>query len=74
MYEGLKRKTRETDATLAEYVQRRESNPRDALLQLYLTERNCVAVIKLNIIHRNANFLIGFLTAKTTFFSAVRAC
>lgn len=56
------------------YVQRRESNPRDALLQLYLTERICVAVIKLNINNRNTNFLISFLTAIATFFSAVRVC
>jgi hypothetical protein len=50
------------------YVQRRESNPRDALLQLYLTERNRAAVIKLNINNGNANFLIGFLAVTSTFF------
>lgn len=51
------------------YVQRRESNPRDALLQLYLTERNRAAVIKLTINNGNANFLIDFLAAGATFFS-----
>jgi len=50
------------------YVQRRESNPRDALLQLYLTERNRAAVIKLNINNRNTNFLIDFLAATSNFF------
>jgi len=50
------------------YVQRRESNPRDALLQLYLTERNRAAVIKLNINNGNTNFLIDFLAATATFF------
>lgn len=50
------------------YVQRRESNPRDALLQLYLTERNRAAVIKLNINNRNTNFLISFLAATSNFF------
>lgn len=50
------------------YVQRRESNPRDALLQLYLTERNRAAVIKLNINHRNTNFLIIFFNESINFF------
>lgn len=56
------------------YVQRRESNPRDALLQLYLTERNRAAVIKLNINHRNTNFLINFFNSNIKIFLLLSRC